>query len=211
MVWCWPLSGLLAHCLACGTTLDAPRPKAYWRGQIHNLSGGKSRSVSKICSWSSSRGDLQLLKPRPARLAQADQQSKGGGRRHGVSKVCTGVLEEGPAVQGLREAWLEGAGGVVLARQVASIGIMLISAGGCVFVLGIGEGNGTYQLLCSRRSLPMRLSLQDVLCKQLSFPYAPGGFQTTASMLCLCRVFFVLSPQVFSCLPGPPRVEPDDF
>ena len=32
--WCWPLSGLLAQCQACGTALDGLQPRAYWRRQV---------------------------------------------------------------------------------------------------------------------------------------------------------------------------------
>ena len=46
--WCWALVELLAHCLACGTGLDGPGPRARWRGRLTGELWGGAPDTSKV-------------------------------------------------------------------------------------------------------------------------------------------------------------------
>ena len=55
---CWPLLALLAHCQACGLTLDGLHPRVHWRGQGHKRKQGQAWQHYQGLHWLVAEGDL---------------------------------------------------------------------------------------------------------------------------------------------------------
>ena len=99
------------------------------------------------------------------------------------------LLGEEPTELGLRQAWLRRAvlpehRGLEVSVSRLSSQCQCSAASGRwldVYAEGVGEGNGTSQLLCSWRGVSMNASSQG--CPPISSLCAPGILQIAASML----------------------------
>ena len=194
--WCWPLSGLPAHCRACGVTLDGLLPRSRWRGRVHRTSQGQSawcwqdlcRSVG---GWG---GVLELLEEALQCSGECVRGAEDGGRPSSGSVKCP--LPEGT------EAGCFGKGGGSTEENkvwVGSVSKVSHCAGSCrcgCIQVGVGVGNSASQPSSSWKSLPkipappahdLRLVNRYPSCRPQAF------FQTAASMprlsRALCSVF----------------------